>query len=38
VEFKPTLERQREHATEHAQPTRQAIYERLLQRVEETGT
>lgn len=38
VEFKPTLERQRDHATEHGQPTRQAIYERLLERVEETGT
>jgi len=38
VEFKPTLERQRAHATEHGQPKRQAIYERLLERVEGAGT
>ena len=30
IDFKPTLQRQRDHAVAHAQPERAAIYNRLL--------
>src|SRR6202035_2715965 len=34
VEFKPVLRRQRDHAADHAQPARQTLYQRLLDRIE----
>jgi len=34
VEFTPVLRRQRDHAADHRQPTRQAIYQRLLDGLE----
>ena len=36
VEFKPTLRRQRDHARDHNQPDRAALFDHLLQRLEET--
>lgn len=33
IEFKPTLLRQRDHAREHGQDERAALFERLLERV-----
>ncbi|HXW34833.1 MAG TPA: tyrosine-type recombinase/integrase [Acidimicrobiales bacterium] len=38
VEFKPTLERQRDHAAENGQPERAAIFEQLLQSLEEEAS
>jgi site-specific recombinase XerD len=34
VEFKPTLQRQRDHAREHGQPERAALFDQLLDRVD----
>ena len=34
IDFKPTLQRQRDHAVAHAQPERAAIYNRLLDTIE----
>jgi hypothetical protein len=35
IEFKPTLTRQRDHARTHGQPDRAALFDKLLQRLEE---
>lgn len=35
VEFKPNLQRQRDHARDHAQPERLAIFDKLLHRIDE---
>jgi site-specific recombinase XerD len=37
VEFKPTLRRQRDHAEEHGQPERVALFEQLLERLDKEG-
>ena len=37
VEFRPTLQRQRDHAREHGQTERAALFDRLLDRVDENG-
>jgi integrase len=34
IDFKPTLQRQRDHAIDHDQPERAAIYDRLLDTIE----
>ena len=34
IEFRPTLHRQRDHARDHDQPERAAIFDKLIQRVE----
>ena len=34
IEFKPTLQRQRDHAREHGQDDRAALFDRLLERVD----
>lgn len=34
IEFKPTLQRQRDHARRHDQPDRVAIYDRLLDTID----
>ena len=34
IEFLPTLRRQRDHAHEHGQPERVALFDRLLHRVD----
>ena len=31
IEFRPTLQRQRDHAQEHGQPERAAIFDKLIQ-------
>jgi hypothetical protein len=36
VEFKPILIRQRDHARQHGQPDRAALFDGLIQRSEET--
>ena len=38
IEFRPTLERQRDDATEKGQIGRQKVFEGLLQRLDDTGT
>lgn len=38
VEFKPTLTRQRDHAVEHDQPERAAIFEEFLERLDEEAS
>jgi len=38
VEFKPTLIRQRDHAAEHGQPERAAIFEELLEGLDEEAS
>ena len=38
IEFRPTLERQRDDATEKGQIGRQKIFDGLLQRLDDTGT
>jgi len=35
IEFRPTLQRQRDHAAEHEQTHRVALFNRLLTRVEQ---
>ena len=35
IEFKPTLTRQRDHAQDHGQSERAALFDRLLDRIEE---
>ena len=35
IEFRPTLQRQRDHAQEHGQPERAAIFDKLIQRVDQ---
>jgi hypothetical protein len=35
IEFRPTLLRQRDHAQEHDQPERAAIFDKLIQRVDQ---
>jgi site-specific recombinase XerD len=37
IEFRPTLRRQRDHAEEHGQVERVALFEHLLQRVDKEG-
>ena len=37
VEFSPVLRRQRDHAAAHAQPARQALYQRLLDGIDQAG-
>jgi hypothetical protein len=37
IEFKPTLTRQRDHAQNHDQPERAALFDRLLTRLDETA-
>jgi site-specific recombinase XerD len=37
IEFRPTLRRQRDHAEEHGQVERVALFEQLLQRVDKEG-
>jgi integrase len=37
IEFKPTLTRQRDHARNHDQPERAALFNRLLTRLDETA-
>ena len=34
IEFRPTLQRQRDHATDHSQPERAALFDQLLQRID----
>jgi hypothetical protein len=34
IEFRPTLQRQHDHAQEHGQPERAAIFDKLIQRVD----
>jgi site-specific recombinase XerD len=36
IEFKPTLRRQRDHARDHNQPDRAALFDRILQRLDDT--
>ena len=38
VEFKPTLQRQRDHAREHGQTERAELFDRLIDKVQEEGT
>jgi integrase/recombinase XerD len=38
VEFKPTLERQRDHAAQHGQTARAAVFEQLLENLEEEAS
>jgi integrase len=35
IEFRPTLQRQRDHAQQHGQPERAAIFDKLIQRVDQ---
>ena len=35
IEFRPTLQRQRDHAQEHGQPERAAIFDKLIQQVDQ---
>ncbi len=35
IEFRPTLQRQRDHAQQHGQPDRAAIFDKLIQRVDQ---
>ena len=35
IEFRPTLQRQRDHARDHSQPERAAIFDKLIQRVDQ---
>ncbi len=36
IEFRPTIRRQRDHALDHHQPDRAALYDKLLKRIDET--
>ena len=35
IEFRPALQRQRDHAQEHGQPEHAAIFDKLIQRVDQ---
>ena len=38
IEFRPTLQRQHDHARDHGQPERAALFDQLLQRVDQEHT
>jgi hypothetical protein len=38
IEFRPTLQRQRDHATDHDQPHRADLFQRLLTRLDEQAS
>jgi hypothetical protein len=37
IEFRPTLERQRDHAADHDQPGRADLYQHLINRIDNTA-
>ncbi|HZN74745.1 MAG TPA: hypothetical protein VFC00_24170 [Micromonosporaceae bacterium] len=38
IEFRPTLQRERDHATDHDQPHRADLFRRLLTRLDEQAS